>query len=88
MYKVNYTQQSFEEVLQQAYDSLEADDIKNLLMEAREYYTKLDTGNQFIAGICKSVIKQRSISFKQWKAISAYVNTIKNKEKNKNNKTF
>jgi hypothetical protein len=88
MYKVNYTQESFEEVLQQAYDELEPEDIKSLLLEAKNYYTKLDTGNQFIAGICNNVVKQRSISFKQWKAISAYVNTIKKKERNKNNKTF
>ena len=88
MYKVNYTQESFEEVLQQAYDSLEPEDIESLLLEAKTYYSVLDTGSPFIASICKNVITNRSISFKQWKAISAYVNTIKKNEKNKNNKTF
>lgn len=81
MYKVNYTQESFEEVLQQAYDSLEPEDIKALLVEVYDIQ-KVDD-NQFIHSVWSVVYKSKSISFKQWKALSAYVATYKRKKQNK-----
>jgi hypothetical protein len=87
-YKMKYTTESFEEVLQQAYDNLEPDDIVKLLLEAREYFRSDEFTNEFISNICSSVAKKRNISFKQWKAVSAYVAECKRKQQNINNKTF
>lgn len=87
-YKMKYTKESFEEVLQQAYSELEAEDIISLLCEARDYFTTNEFSNPKINSICKSVFTKRNLSFKQWKAISAYVAECKRKEQNKNNKTF
>lgn len=87
-YSVNYTQESFEEILQQAYDNLQPDEILNLLLEAREYFRSDEFTNDFIKNICNSVAKKRNISFKQWKAVSAYVAECKRKQTNKSNKTF
>lgn len=87
-YKMNYTKESFEEVLQQAYDELEAEDIVSLLCEARDYFTTDEFNNPKINSICKTVFLKRNISFKQWKAISAYVSDCRRKENSKNNKTF
>jgi hypothetical protein len=88
MYKVKFSKESFEEVLQQAYDSLEPQDIKDLLSEARILLRDSNFENGFIWSICASVVKNRNISFKQWKAISAYVSECKRKEESKNNKQF
>jgi hypothetical protein len=81
MYKLNYTQQSFEEVIQQAYDALEADDIKNLLFEVHDTLKKDE--NDFIRSVFNVVYKSKNISFRQWKALSAYVATYKKKTENK-----
>jgi hypothetical protein len=87
-YKMIYTKQSFEEVLQQAYDELEPEDIKSLLIEVNELMCSDNFENQFIQSVFTMVAKNRNISFKQWKALSAYVAECKRKEQNKNNKVF
>lgn len=74
---MNYTKESFEEVLQQAYDELEPQGIVSLLLEARNYFLSEDFKNQKIRDICNTVAERRAISFKQWKAISAYVSKCK-----------
>lgn len=86
-YSISYTKESFEEVLQQAYDALEADDIKSLLCQSLDFI-KLGYEDNKVRNITLSVIDKRNISFKQWKAISAYVSGCKRKEQTKNNKTF
>ena len=88
MYKVKYSKESFNEVLQQAYDSLEPQDIENLLNEAANLYKIPENKNDFIYSVANSVVKNRNISFKQWKAISAYVAECNRKQESKNNKTF
>lgn len=89
MYKIKYTKQSFEEVLQEAYDSLTSEDVINLLNECRDRCLIVpELEDQFILSIYRSVKKKRNISFKEWKAISAYVAECKRKVAAKNNKTF
>jgi hypothetical protein len=88
MYKVKASRESFEEILQQAYDGLEPQDIINLLNEASRLVILPEFENDFIFSIGKSVAKNRNISFKQWKALSAYVDGCKKKIESKNNKTF
>jgi hypothetical protein len=86
MYKINYTIESFEEVLKQAYDSLTPQDIEKLLRECIDNYLIVPQfKNDFIWSVYKSVKKKRNISFKEWKAISAYIADCK---KVKNNKSF
>lgn len=88
MKQVTYTQESFQEVLQEAYDLLQPYEIENLLLEAKEYLMEENLQNKFILSICLSVAERRNISFKQWKAISAYVSGKRREENNKNNKSF
>jgi len=88
MYEIKYSKESFEEVLQQAYDNLEPQDIKDLLNEAARLYKIPENKNDFIYNIANSVVKKRNISFKQWKAISAYVSECNRKQDIKNNKSF
>lgn len=83
MIKIKYTKQSFEEVLEQAFSELEAEDIHNLLLEAKEYFNQEQFKDDMIKSICNTVVKNRDISFKQWKAISAYVSKSKRKTQNK-----
>lgn len=87
-YKTNYTQESFEEVLQQAYDSLEPNDIVALICKTADFFNQEEFDNGKIRNITKSVINKRNISFKQWKALSAYVSSCSKKQQTKNNKTF
>lgn len=86
--KITYTQESFEEILEEAYEMLEAAEIQCLLLEAKHYLREENFQNEFIHSVCNTVVERRNISFKQWKAISAYVNGKRREEKNKNNKTF
>jgi hypothetical protein len=86
--KITYTQESFEEILEEAYEMLEPQDIQSLLLEAKSYIIAENNKNGFIYDVCSTVVKRRNISFKQWKAISAYVNGKRREENNKNNKTF
>lgn len=88
MYKVKYSKESFEEVLQQAYDNLEPQDIIDLLNKVSNFVVQPEFENDFIFSVGKSVTKNRNISFKQWKALSAYVDVCKKKIESKNNKTF
>lgn len=81
MYKLNYTQESFEEVLQQSYDALQPEDIKNLLVEV--YDIQKEDDNEFIHSVWRMVYNRKNISFRQWKALSAYVATYKKKTENK-----
>jgi len=83
-YKMKYTKQSFEEVLQEAYDALEAQDIINLLGDVLSNLKKDDNFNEFIYSVAKDVHNKKNISFKQWKALSAYLSDCRKKE----NKTF
>jgi hypothetical protein len=83
MYKVNYTQESFEEVLLQAYEELQPEQIKELLNESIDILKETKYENKLITGIVPSVVSNRSISFKQWKAVSAFVATHKRKNQNK-----
>lgn len=87
-YNMQFTKESFEEVLQQAYDELEADDIKTLLNDVLSLMRIEEYQNRFIFDIAKNVWERKNISFKQWKALSAYVSKCKRTEQNKNNKTF
>jgi hypothetical protein len=86
MYQIKYTKQSFEEVLQDAYDMLEPQDIMNLLTNVRDCLLVYE--NDFINSVAIGVYKNRNISFKQWKALSAYVAECNKKENSKNNKQF
>jgi hypothetical protein len=88
MYKVKASRESFEEVLQQAYDELEPQDIIDLLNETSRLVVQSEFQNDFIFSIGKSVAKNRNISFKQWKALSAYVDGCRKKIESKNNKSF
>jgi hypothetical protein len=85
---MSYTKESFEEVLQQAYDMLEPEDIKELLMLVDANLCIEGYQNEFIHSVFNNVLKFRNISFKQWKALSAYVDEKRREEKHKNNKTF
>jgi hypothetical protein len=85
MIKIKYTKQSFEEVLQQAYDELQSEDIYKLLVEVRSYYSTEEHKNEWIEDIANMVGNKRSLSFKQWKALSAYAAGVRKKY---NNKTF
>lgn len=87
-YKMKYTKESFEEVLQQAYDALEPQDIIDLLGEVINNLKNNENFNEFIYSVAKNVNNKKNISFKQWKALSSYVSKCKRKEQNKNNKTF
>ena len=83
-YKMEYTKESFEEILQQAYSELESEDIHSLLTEVNECMCQDNFENDFILSVFNSVNKKRNISFREWKALSAYVSDFKRKQ----NKTF
>lgn len=83
-YKMKYTKESFEEILQQAYSELESEDIHSLLTEVNECMCQDNFDNDFILSVFNSVNKKRNISFREWKALSAYVSDFKRKQ----NKTF
>lgn len=83
-YKMKYTKESFEEILQQAYSELESEDIHSLLTEVNECMCEDNFDNDFIYSVFNSVSKKRNISFREWKALSAYVSEFKRKQ----NKTF
>lgn len=83
-YKMKYTKQSFEEVLQEAYDALEGQDIINLLGDVLSNLKDSENYNEFIHSVAKDVHTKKNISFKQWKALSAYLSDCKKKQ----NKTF
>lgn len=86
MYEVKYSKASFEEVLQQAYDSLQPEDIKSLLAEVYDILKQEE--NDFIHSVFSDVYKKKNISFKQWKALSAYAAEFRRKQETKNNKSF
>lgn len=83
-YKMKYTKESFEEILQQAYSELESEDIHSLLTEVNECMCQDNFDNDFILSVFNSVNKKRNISFREWKALSAYVSDFRRKQ----NKTF
>jgi len=83
-YKMKYTKQSFEEVLKQAYDELEGQDIIDLLGEVLTNLKNTENYNEFIHSVANDVYDKKNISFKQWKALSAYLSDCRKKE----NKTF
>lgn len=83
-YKMKYTKESFEEVLQEAYDALEAQDIIDLLGDVLSNLKNDDNFNEFIYSVAKNVNSKKNISFKQWKALSAYLSDCRKKQ----NKTF
>jgi hypothetical protein len=77
-------QQSFEEIIKQKYEVLEANDIKALISEVVDFVKTDEHDDDKIRNIVKSVINSRSISFKQWKALSAYLSDCRRTK----NKTF
>jgi len=83
-YKMKYTKQSFEEVIKQAYDELEGQDIIDLLGEVLTNLKNTENYNEFIHSVANDVYDKKNISFKQWKALSAYLSDCRKKE----NKTF
>jgi predicted Zn-dependent protease with MMP-like domain len=83
-YKMKFTKESFEEVLQEAYDALEPQDIIDLLGEVLTNLKNTENYNEFIHSVANDVYDKKNISFKQWKALSAYLSDCRKKQ----NKTF
>lgn len=66
---------SWAEIQQQQYDSLTRDGIITLLKEVRSLLIELDNSvpyYQQTSSILSAAIKTRSVTFKQWKALSAF----------------
>jgi hypothetical protein len=78
-----YTKEEFEQKLKVKFDSMTQEDFNNLCVNTFNNL-KIEENN-FIKEILKSVWKIKSISFKQWKALNSFNNSI---SKNQNRKTF
>lgn len=86
----------YAEVLFNQYNSQTAEDLIKLINESKTYVIELiDSNNkiptdksEFIASIIIHTTKYRKISFKQWKALKAFVNEYKRKEENTTFKSF
>jgi hypothetical protein len=76
------TLEEFQQYLQTTYNNLTREDIKKLLKDVVS--TEDFKQDALILGILDVVLKNRSISFKQWKSLNAYVS----KKNQQSYKTF
>ena len=71
------TPEEFQQYLQTIYDNLTKEDIKKLLKDVVAIPEFKE--DEMISGIVDVVLKNRAISFKQWKSLNSYI-TRKNQQ--------